>query len=68
MHAQIERQQRRRATAPVWRVYNQWGAIKSYVGLVEAPDEVTAVQRAIRMFHIVNLDHQKHLVVEPRTI
>jgi hypothetical protein len=68
MHAQIERPPRRKAFAPIWRVYNQWGVNKAYVGLVEAPDEVTALQRAIRMFHIVNPDHQKHLVVEPRTL
>ncbi len=68
MHAQIERQQRRKAPAPVWRVYKQLGVTKSYVGLVEPPDKVTALQKAIRTFHIVNPDHQKHLVVESRTI
>ena len=65
---QAERYPRYKKPAPTWRVYNQWGVNKAYVGLVEAPDKVRALQRAIQMFQIVNPDYQKHLVVEPRTI
>jgi hypothetical protein len=38
------------------------------LGLVQAPDKVSALQRPIRMFNIISPDHQKHLVVEPRTL
>jgi hypothetical protein len=58
----------RKVRIPSWRVFRQWGMTKAYLGVVEAPDKVSALQRAIRMFHVLSPDHQKHLVVEPRTL
>jgi hypothetical protein len=68
MRAQTERHPRHEAFNPSWRIFRQWGMTKAYLGVVEAPDKVSALQRAIRMFRVLSPEHQKHLVVEPRTL
>jgi hypothetical protein len=37
-----------------------------FLGLVDAPDQVKAIELAIRMFQITNPDHQRHLRAELR--
>ena len=66
MSPQAERYLRYQAPDPSWRVYRNWGGTKTFLGLVEAPDMVAAIQRAIRTYQITNPEHQRHLVAEVR--
>jgi hypothetical protein len=39
---------------------------KTFLGVLEAPSNVKAIELAIRTYDIVNPEHQKHLVAEIR--
>jgi hypothetical protein len=66
MRPAIERYELYRAPAPSWRIFRNWSGTKLFVGLVDAPDKVKAVELAIMAFQITNPDHQRHLVAELR--
>jgi hypothetical protein len=66
MRPQPDRYKLYRAPTPSWRIFRSRSGSKLFVGLVDAPDEVKAIEAAIRTFHITNPDHQRHLVAEPR--
>jgi len=55
-----------RAPASSWRIFRSWSGTKLFLGLVDAPDKVKAIELAIRMFQITNPDHQRRLVAELR--
>jgi len=55
-----------RAPASSWRIFRSWSGTKLFLGLVDAPDKVKAIELAIRMFQITNPDHQRDLVAELR--
>jgi hypothetical protein len=47
-----------------WEVYRPIkGAPGAFIGIVEAPDETSALKAAIEEFGIVNTEHQNHLFV-----
>ena len=47
-----------------WEVYRPIkGSPGAFIGVVEAPDETSALKAAIREFGIINPDHQKRLFV-----
>jgi hypothetical protein len=52
--------------APSCRIFRNWSGTKLFVGLVDAPNKVKAIELAIRTFQITNPDHQRHLVAELR--
>jgi hypothetical protein len=66
MRPQTERYPQYRAPSPSWRIYRHWGGTKTFLGLVDAPDKVRAIQLAIRTFEITNPEHQNHLVAGVR--
>jgi hypothetical protein len=47
-------------------MFQSWSGNKVFLGLVDAPDKVKAIELAIRRFQITNPDHQRHLVAELR--
>jgi hypothetical protein len=49
-----------------WRIFQKWGANKTFVGIVEARDPQSAIGRAISRYQITDAEHQKRLVAEPR--
>lgn len=49
-----------------WHIYRIRGTPAAYVGMVYAPDEKTAIQRAIEDFGITNPEQQKRLIAERR--
>jgi hypothetical protein len=57
---------RYRAPTPSWRVYRTWGGSKIFLGVLEAPSKVKAIELAIRTYDITNPEHQTHLVAEVR--
>jgi hypothetical protein len=61
MRPQPDRQKSYQPPTPGWRIFRSWGSFKAFVGLVDAPDEVKAIE-----IHITNPDHQKHLIAEIR--
>ena len=66
MRAQVDRYNAHRAPIPSRRIYRQWGGTKTFLGLVDAPDKVRAIQLAIGIFEITSPEHQRHLVAEVR--
>jgi hypothetical protein len=46
-----------------WRIYQQWGRVKLYVGIVAAPVKSAAIQQAISQFQISDPDR---LIAEVR--
>jgi hypothetical protein len=47
-----------------WEVYRPIkGSPGAFIGVVEAPDETSALKTAIREFGIINPEHQKRLFV-----
>ena len=47
-----------------WEVYRPIkGSPSAFIGIVEAPDETSALKAAIEDFGIVNPEHQKRLFV-----
>jgi hypothetical protein len=47
-----------------WEVYRPIkGSLGAFIGVVEAPDETSALKAAIREFGIINPEHQKRLFV-----
>jgi hypothetical protein len=44
------------ATMPCWRIYQQWGRVELYVGIVAAPIQRDAIQQAISQFKISDPD------------
>jgi hypothetical protein len=66
MHSTSDRSKLYRAPAPSWRIFRSWSGTKLFLGLVDAPDKVKAIELAIRTFQITNPDHQRHLVAELR--
>jgi hypothetical protein len=47
-----------------WRITRIKGSRAEVVGRVRAPDEKTAIERAIEEYGITNREHQKRLVAE----
>jgi hypothetical protein len=45
----------------VWEIYRLTGRA-IYLGLVTAPDEVSAIKTAIEELRVINPEHQKRLV------
>ena len=66
MRPQVDRYLRYWAPTPSWRVYRLWGGTKTFLGLVDAPDKVKAIELAIKTFQITNPEHQRHLLAEVR--
>jgi hypothetical protein len=48
----------------VWRITRIKGSRAEVVGRVSAPDEKTAIERAIAEYEITNREHQKRLVAQ----
>ena len=42
------------------------GGSKIFLGVLEAPSKVKAIELAIRTYDIINPEHQRHLVAEVR--
>jgi hypothetical protein len=55
-----------RPPTPTWRIFRSWSGAKHFIGLVDAGDEVKAIELAIRTFQITSPEHQKHLIAELR--
>jgi hypothetical protein len=66
MHPASDRYTLYRPPAPSWRIFRNWSGTKVFLGLVAAPDQVKAIELAIRTFQITNPDHQRHLRAELR--
>jgi len=66
MRSDTDRHKLYRAPTPSWRIFRSWSGTKLFLGLVDAPDKVKAIELAIRTFQITNPEHQKHLVAEVR--
>jgi hypothetical protein len=47
-----------------WKIYRLRGTPAEYLGTVSAPDEETALVRAIKEFQIKELEKQKRLVAQ----
>jgi hypothetical protein len=47
-----------------WRVIRLRGSPALWVGDVDAPDEPSAIEEAIKIYNITNPEHQKHLAVQ----
>jgi hypothetical protein len=64
MRQQSLRERPYRPPIPTLRIFRRFGESKAFVGLVDAPDRVKAIELAIRTFQITNPEHQKHLMAE----
>jgi hypothetical protein len=49
--------------ATQWEVYRPIKGSRAFIGIVEAPNETSALKAAIEEFGIVNPEHQKQLFV-----
>jgi 1,2-phenylacetyl-CoA epoxidase PaaB subunit len=47
-----------------WNVYRLRGTPAQFIGTVEAPDEATAIEKAIEEFHITDPAMQKRLIAQ----
>jgi hypothetical protein len=66
MRADFDAPPQYRAPDPSWRVYRVWGGTKTFLGVLDAPSQVKAIELAIRTYDIINPEHQRHLVAEIR--
>jgi len=55
---------KRPASESMWRITRIRGSRAEVVGRVSAPDEKTAIERAIVEYGITNREHQKRLVAQ----
>ena len=49
-----------------WRILRIRGTPAAFIGIVDAPDEGSAINEAIKQFEITNPEHQKRLVAQRR--
>jgi hypothetical protein len=49
-----------------WSIFKLRGTPAQFIGIVEAPDETTAIQRAIEEFAITDPEAQKRLIAQRR--
>jgi hypothetical protein len=49
-----------------WYIYRLRSTPAAFVGMVEAPDEATAIKKAIAEFDITDTEQQKRLIAQRR--
>jgi hypothetical protein len=49
-----------------WNIYRLRGTPAAFIGTVDAPDETTAVKKAIEEFAITDAEQQKRLIAQRR--
>jgi hypothetical protein len=50
-----------------WRIFCKSGTYFTFIGIVDAPNQATAIDNAIRRYKIIDVEQQRRLVAEHRS-